>query len=148
MADQNQQGKAIVAAVKAADPKFGVVSCSRPNNSTVSERFGRKSIATIACSVPINVIGAVVDVTIWGRLESKADGTKVTFEAGVPKGMKFPDAADYERFLAHVEASAVAWIGYEGATDAAVAKLLGNEPKSDTARPRLVKAVKVQTAAA
>jgi hypothetical protein len=125
-----------------AKPLYGLVSFKRPANATVSEKYNRKSIASINCSVPIAAIGAVIDVTIWGRLESKADGTQVTFEAGVPRGMEFPDENDRDRFLGHVETSAVQWAGYELATASAMDKLLGRKESEKGARPRLVKAVK------
>lgn len=122
---------------------YGVVSCERPGNASVSERFGRKSIAAIQCKVPVLATGMVIDATIWGRLEIKSDGTTIRFEASVPKGVKIPESADAERFLAHVERSAMSWLGYDAATTAAERLLLGGtKGDKDSARPVMVRLVK------
>lgn len=121
---------------------YGAVECSSADGS-VSERFGRKSCAVIECIVPIPLLGIKIMGTIWGRLETKADGTTVKFEASMPKGIKHIDDAGKDKLLAHIENGAVEWAGYEKATDAATAKLMGQvkAPGTVGGRPTLVKRV-------
>jgi hypothetical protein len=127
-------------------PQYGAVECEAALGS-VSEKYGRKSIAVVRCLVPISGIGMKLDATLWGQLVTKSDGTEITFSASLPKGIKASSAADRDRFLAHVENSCVRWAGYEKATAAAEAELLGMRPKvakgDPAARPRLVKQVKL-----
>lgn len=133
------------------DHGYGPVECSSADG-TVSERFGRKSCAVIECIVPVPMLGIKIMGTIWGRLETKADGTTVKFEASMPKGVKHIDDAGKERILAHMENGAAEWAGFEKATDAASAKLMGQttaKPGTVGARPTLVKrVVMTQTARA
>lgn len=119
---------------------YGAVDCSAADGD-VSERFGRKSCPVIEVAVPIPALGIKLTGTIWGRLVNGTDGTTVTFEAGMPKGVKHMDAAGKERLLAHMENGAAAWPGYDKATDAASAKLTGQTAGTVGARPKLVKRI-------
>lgn len=126
-------------------PQYGAVECSSANGS-VSEKYGRKSIAVIAAKVPITSLGIVIEVTLWGQLVNKPDGTEISFSASMPKGIKALDSIGKDRLLAHVENSCVRWAGYDKATDAAQRELLGQKPKpvaGEVGRPRLVKQVKL-----
>lgn len=121
---------------------YGPVECSAADGS-VTERFGRKSCAAIQVVVPCPALGLKFDTTVWGRLVNDPTGTTVTFEAGMPKGMRSIDEHGKDRLLAHIEVGAQSWAGYEKTTDAVIAKLTGQTAKPGTigARPKLVKRV-------
>lgn len=144
-----EAGKIARAAAKLA-PQYGAVECE-VTGASVSEKYGRKSIATIKCIVPIPALGLRIEATIWGGLQVKSDGTEITFAASMPKGIRAMDAASKDRFLAHVENSAVRWAGYDKATGAAERELLGQKPVAvagEVGRPKLVKRVKLEASRA
>lgn len=150
--DKTLDAKVIAAAVAEviAKQRFGPVEC-QITDSTVSDRYGRKSVKVLDVIVPLPLIGMRVNSALYGNLEVKSDGTEISFTAYIPK--KFMSAMDddsRERFLAHVENGAASWVGFDKATAAAAAKLTGQSKKvaaGEIARPRLVKAVKAETAA-
>lgn len=141
--DTMVKGQEEVLAAKQADRElYGPVECASADG-TVTERFGRKSCAAIAVVVPIPSLGLKLDATIWGRLVNDATGTTVTFEAGMPKGIKATDEHGKDRLLAHIEIGAQSWPGYDKTTDAIIRKLTGQTATvgSVGARPKLVKRV-------
>lgn len=151
----NEPGKTLETVKGASRAKFGPVTLSRPRAVGIFEgkRGGRSTIA-IACSVPLMGSGLIIDAAIWARLEAKSDGHEITFAASLPKGIGAVDETSEDAFLAHVENAALAWNGYDMATDAAGARLLGLKTPQQTAdakagvamRPRLVKTAKELTA--
>lgn len=134
--------KEVLATLQADRELYGPVECASADG-TVTERFGRKSCAAIALQVPIPALGLKLDVTIWGRLVNDATGTTVTFEAGMPKGIRATDENGKDRLLIHAELGAQSWPGYEKTTDAVMRKLTGQTATAGTvgARPKLVKRV-------
>lgn len=145
--EQSNQQAAIARAAAKLAPQYGDVECE-VTGASVYEKFGRKSIAAIKCVVPIPALGIRVETTIWGSLVVKPDGTEITFAAAMPKGIKASDSVSKDRFLAHVENSAVRWSGYVKATEAAERELLGQKAAviaGEAVRPKLVKRVKLAT---
>lgn len=148
IADLTKEQEAFLSAIKSTT--YGTVDCNA-SDGQVSERFGRKSCAAIEALVTVPALGIRLPVTIWGRLVVSATGSEITFEASAPKGMKFLGDGK-EMLLAHAENAAFAWNGYDKATAAAEARLMGQTAKITGAngavisRPKLVKRVITQTA--
>lgn len=132
----------VLTALQADRELYGAVECASADG-TVTERFGRKSCAAIQVQVPVPSLGLKIDATIWGRLITDATGTTVSFEAGMPKGIRATDEHGKDRLLAHIEVGAQTWPGYEKTTDAVIRKLTGQTAAAGTvgARPKLVKRV-------
>lgn len=129
--------------VETTKPIYGVVEFSKPAVLRKSEKYGRVSSPCIQCKVPVNGTGLAVECAIWGERKETKDGIEVEFGASLPRGfVPYGDGADdaREAFIAHVEASAQLWNGFDSATDAAVALLTGITAKgAKPARTRLVK---------
>lgn len=147
--DMIDDQKEVLQALQESRLAYGDVEFASADG-TVSDRFGKKSCAAIACSVPIKELGIKIDVTIWGRLTSDQHGTSITFEAGMPKGIRALDETGKDRLMAHVENAAMLWPAYDKTTDAIAAKLTGQTAKPGTAnvRPKLVKRVQLTSNAA
>ncbi len=128
--------------------ELGVVTFALPRGSQdVYTKGATASTRAINATVPIGVqltpdgpiVGAVLDITIWGRMVRKSDGTEVTFAASLPRDLGAATDGAMDAICGHVEQLAVVWVGYQAATDAAYARLTGQAPAKKTeARPRLV----------
>ena len=121
---------------------FGPVEFSRPASVRKLEKYGRVSCLAIAARVPLMGSGLAIDAAIWGERKETPDGVEIVFGASLPKNViPFGDDDGRERFLSHVEHSAMKWAGYEKATDYALEVLTGVRSKDSKAveRPRLVK---------
>lgn len=148
---------AVAATVAAQPPRFGEPTITVVDtDASYADKFGdagARSTKMLEVTVPLPASGLKVKATIYAKLARKADGDEITYHAALPakQAVTGIDKDAKEQFLAFVELAASQWPGWNKASEAADARLLGTKLPAKGAgpvleRPRLVKTVKVAAA--
>lgn len=124
---------------------YGDMEFSTPDDPQIypAKFGGGKSTTAASVTVPIMLLGWKVTARIYARLEEKTDGTTVTFDPAVPKGIgKLDGPEGIQRFKSAVLLAAERWPGWAKAESSAIELLTGTAPEKPKAQQvKLVKRV-------